>query len=227
MRGSGVRVPSAAPHRRAGRRLRPSPPMGKSEYPQGDGWFVGARPGILPRSAPPATGARVRPGRSWPTARGGPRCAVFRRRDPRRARAHGGRQGPSGIAGLAPRRPPRDREHDPGHQRGPRAKYPLPPPIPCDRHHASTKKPCGGVPEWSIGAVSKTVVGVTPPWVRIPPPPPLAPAKAFSRSGGGRIFPLYSGVMREGLLTGPRAEGHTRILSGPIFSGPVNRRRSG
>jgi len=26
--------------------------------------------------------------------------------------------------------------------------------------------------------------------------------------------------MREGLLTGPRAEWHTRILSAPIFSGP-------
>ena len=31
----------------------------------------------------------------------------------------------------------------------------------------------GEVPEWSIGAVSKTVVGLRPPWVRIPPSPPL------------------------------------------------------
>ena len=30
----------------------------------------------------------------------------------------------------------------------------------------------GGVPEWSIGAVSKTVVRASVPWVRIPPPPP-------------------------------------------------------
>ncbi len=30
----------------------------------------------------------------------------------------------------------------------------------------------GGVPEWLNGAVSKTVVGVTPPRVRIPAPPP-------------------------------------------------------
>ena len=30
----------------------------------------------------------------------------------------------------------------------------------------------GGVPEWSIGAVSKTVVPSRVPWVRIPPPPP-------------------------------------------------------
>ena len=27
--------------------------------------------------------------------------------------------------------------------------------------------------------------------------------------------------MREGLLAGPRADGRTRILSGPIFSGPA------
>ena len=29
----------------------------------------------------------------------------------------------------------------------------------------------GEVPEWTIGAVSKTVVGLGPPWVRIPPSP--------------------------------------------------------
>jgi hypothetical protein len=31
--------------------------------------------------------------------------------------------------------------------------------------------PSGGVPEWSIGTVLKTVVGESLPWVRIPPPP--------------------------------------------------------
>ncbi len=30
----------------------------------------------------------------------------------------------------------------------------------------------------------------------VPSPPPLAPAKAFSRSGCGQIFPLFSRVMR-------------------------------
>jgi hypothetical protein len=30
----------------------------------------------------------------------------------------------------------------------------------------------GEVPEWSIGAVSKTVVRASVPWVRIPPSPP-------------------------------------------------------
>jgi hypothetical protein len=31
----------------------------------------------------------------------------------------------------------------------------------------------GEVPEWSNGTVSKTVVRVTVPWVRIPPSPPV------------------------------------------------------
>ena len=38
------------------------------------------------------------------------------------------------------------------------------------RHRRPPKR--GEVPEWSIGAVSKTVVGLRPPWVRIPPSPP-------------------------------------------------------
>jgi|GEM_PF-6305921 len=50
--------------------------------------------------------------------------------------------------------------------------------------------------------------------------PPLAPAKAFSRSGCGRIFPLFSGVMRDGLSTGGGASWPGSVLSGPIFSGP-------
>ena len=31
----------------------------------------------------------------------------------------------------------------------------------------------GKVPEWTIGAVSKTAAGLAPPWVRIPPFPPV------------------------------------------------------
>ena len=48
-----------------------------------------------------------------------------------------------------------------------------------------------------------------------------------SRSGCDRIFPLFSGVMQERLLTGPSPKGRARVLSGPIFSGPVNRCASG
>ena len=33
--------------------------------------------------------------------------------------------------------------------------------------------PVGGVAEWSISPVLKTDVGASPPWVRIPPPPPF------------------------------------------------------
>ena len=77
---------------------------------------------------------------------------------------------------------------------------------PCTRRGASLISPhdprCGEVPEWSIGAVSKTVERASVPWVRIPPSPPLAPAKPFSRSGCGRIFPLFARVMRAALSTG-------------------------
>ena len=40
--------------------------------------------------------------------------------------------------------------------------------------------PCGEVPEWSIGTVSKTVVLARVPWVRIPPSPPF-PFRYLSR----------------------------------------------
>ena len=60
----------------------------------------------------------------------------------------------------------------------------------------------------------------TAPAVRIPFSPPLTPAKAFSRSGRGRIFPLFSRVMRAGLSTGLGAKRPEGGLSGPTFSGP-------
>ena len=57
-------------------------------------------------------------------------------------------------------------------------------------------------------------------WTPVPVPPPPALAKAFSRSGCGRIFPLFSRVMREGLSTSPSAVRPVSVLLGPIFSGP-------
>ena len=45
--------------------------------------------------------------------------------------------------------------------------------------------------------------------------PPLAPAKAFSRSGFGRIFPLFPRVMREGLSTGRRARSPKSFSQAP------------
>ncbi len=59
--------------------------------------------------------------------------------------------------------------------------------------------------------------------VQIPHSPPLALAKACSRSGCGRIFPLFSRVMREGLNTGSGARTSGHVLSEPIFSGPDDR----
>src|SRR6056297_2906700 len=57
-------------------------------------------------------------------------------------------------------------------------------------------------------------------WTPVPSPPPNAPAKAFSRSGCGRIFFLFSSVIREGLSAGPGATWPGSGLSGQIFSGP-------
>ncbi len=60
----------------------------------------------------------------------------------------------------------------------------------------------GGVPEWSNGAVSKTVVRLRVPWVRIPPPPPrFTPLiwKAFYRSRGANFahsFPWVTQSVR-------------------------------
>ena len=56
--------------------------------------------------------------------------------------------------------------------------------------------------------------------VRIPTDPPLALAKAFSRSGSGRIFLLFSRVMRVGPSAAPADKWPGSGLSGPIFSGP-------
>ena len=55
-----------------------------------------------------------------------------------------------------------------------------------------------------------------------PPPPPLALAKAFSRSGPGRIFPLFSGVMRSRLYTGVLATAAGYVLWSPKFSEPLD-----
>ena len=80
----------------------------------------------------------------------------------------------------------------------------------------------GGMAERFKAPVLKTGVGATSPWVKIPLPPPLAPAKAFSRCGRGWIFPLFSRVMREKLFTSVCVRRPDGILLGPVFSGPVH-----
>ena len=55
----------------------------------------------------------------------------------------------------------------------------------------------------------------------VPSVPPFDLEKRFSRSGRGRIFPLFSRVMHEGLMsTGRSADRLKSVLSRPIFSGP-------
>ena len=43
---------------------------------------------------------------------------------------------------------------------------------------------CGEVPEWSNGAVSKTVDRASGPWVRIPPSPPIPPEPTIADRRG-------------------------------------------
>ena len=74
--------------------------------------------------------------------------------------------------------------------------------------------------ERSKAVVLKTTVRECAPWVRIPPAPPLALEKRFSPSGCGRIFPLFSRVMRVDLSTGCSAKTPESGLSRLIFSEP-------
>jgi hypothetical protein len=57
--------------------------------------------------------------------------------------------------------------------------------------HPTYKRPPGEVPEWPNGAVSKTVVPLWAPWVRIPPSPPAM--KDFCGLwSNGAVRPLIS-----------------------------------
>ena len=53
---------------------------------------------------------------------------------------------------------------------------------------------CGEVPEWSNGAVSKTVVGATLPRVRIPVSPPDYHFSQYRSIALGHYFTLFSGL---------------------------------
>ncbi len=78
-----------------------------------------------------------------------------------------------------------------------------------------------GVPKADIAQGVAKRKPITSAYVRIPPGPPLTLAKGVSRSGYGRIFQLFSRVMRESLFTGLGARRHGSVLSEPIFSGPI------
>ena len=115
-----------------------------------------------------------------------------------------------------------------GRARGRRASRPAPDLWP--RKDISSQAPCprpqaslnGSAEWWPSGRRHTPAKGAdgNVSRVRIPSTPPLAPAKAFSRSGCGRIFPLFSRVMRERLLTGSGARRLGSGLSGTTFSGP-------
>lgn len=56
------------------------------------------------------------------------------------------------------------------------------------RHTRLSQTPCGEVPEWSNGAVSKTVEGASPPRVRIPVSPPHHYELLFNNNSLGRYY---------------------------------------
>jgi hypothetical protein len=87
--------------------------------------------------------------------------------------------------------------------------------------------PSGEMPERSNGAVSKTVVGVTPPRVRIPVSPPTSRHNQFSASSRSRDFFLFSRVVAERLPTAPIAVQPKFVLSVTVLSKPVHFGRLG
>ncbi len=106
---------------------------------------------------------------------------------------------------------------DKSHTRKPNPNLPLAKNIIAGLHRAN-----GAVAEWSKAHAWKACRRETVSRVRIPVAPPLAPKKRFSRSRCGRIFPLFSRVMRERLSTGPGAKRAESVLYRLIFSGPVD-----
>src|SRR5436305_227095 len=86
--------------------------------------------------------------------------------------------------------------------------------------------PIGGVPEWLNGAVSKTVVRVTPaPRVRIPPPPLKAPrGQQDSRPPLGRLRADRERATRVGLV--PVRSARERSSSS-FYGNVLGRRRPG
>src|SRR5690606_40784981 len=54
---------------------------------------------------------------------------------------------------------------------------------------------CGEVPEWSNGAVSKTVVGASLPRVRIPVSPPVPCCETGMQPASGRETPSFRAIL--------------------------------
>jgi hypothetical protein len=88
----------------------------------------------------------------------------------------------------------------------------------------------GEVPERSIGTVSKTVVRVTVPWVRIPPSPPRAvrPSRASCRPPISAVGPASGEVIRTATVrrraASPEPRSHSRSTSAEHQPGDRDRR---
>ena len=57
----------------------------------------------------------------------------------------------------------------------------------------SETAPCGGMAEWTMAAVLKTVMQATVSWVRIPLPPPHLPIYRYDNCYTGHWLPQHSG----------------------------------
>ena len=84
------------------------------------------------------------------------------------------------------------------------------------RHRRPPKR--GEVPEWSIGAVSKTVVGASPPWVRIPPSPPYI-FEIIAQFWGEFFIPLIAPIIPKTLEYNVARRAAARQDSATTFPG--------
>src|SRR5205085_12185320 len=78
-----------------------------------------------------------------------------------------------------------------------------------DTPYRAARPACGEVAEWSIASVSKTEVGASLPWVRIPPSPPVltrhapqSPEKSSDIEASGVSGPFRTQLsVRSGTIT--------------------------
>ena len=94
-------------------------------------------------------------------------------------------------------------------------------------HSVTTPHPRGEVPEWSNGAVSKTVVPLRVPRVRIPLSPPLSCSEPEMRLPLGAFFFLFQRRLAEAAEPRRLAPGRVSVSERPSVSNRANLVRPG
>src|SRR5690606_28623127 len=95
------------------------------------------------------------------------------------------------------------------------------------RRTALLKQRAGGVAERSIASVLKTDEGASPPWVRIPPPPPLSCSEPEMRLPLGAFFFLFQRRLAEAAEPWRLAPGRISVSERPSVSNRANLVRPG